>query len=156
MKDNKVYKFLYKYSRKFLINILNKAWVDVSYGWSREYLTGKHHCTDDLLFVWFGLVCFANKNKNSLLSCNWFQTGQARGQQYSDTSPFSILWLKLLITFRFQWNSAICNILIRAFSGQLWKSKQNNNSEDINIEQYHQKSKYKIAKAFSYCKNGKL
>jgi hypothetical protein len=25
---------------------------------------GKYHCTIDLLFDWFGLVCFANKNKN--------------------------------------------------------------------------------------------
>jgi hypothetical protein len=26
---------------------------------SREYLRGKYHCTVDLLFDWFGLVCFA-------------------------------------------------------------------------------------------------
>jgi hypothetical protein len=25
---------------------------------------GKYQCTIDLLFDWFGLVCFANKNKN--------------------------------------------------------------------------------------------
>ena len=31
---------------------------------SREYLRGKYHCTIDLLFDWFGLVCFENKNKN--------------------------------------------------------------------------------------------
>jgi len=30
----------------------------------REYQRGKYHCTIDLLFDWFGLVCFANKNKN--------------------------------------------------------------------------------------------
>jgi hypothetical protein len=29
---------------------------------------GKYHCTIDLLFDWFGLVCFANKNKNCPLS----------------------------------------------------------------------------------------
>jgi hypothetical protein len=28
----------------------------------REYLRGKYFCTVDLLFHWFGLVCFANKN----------------------------------------------------------------------------------------------
>jgi hypothetical protein len=39
------------------------------------------------LYHW--LVCFANKNKNCQLSYSWFQTG---GQQYSDTSPFSISW----------------------------------------------------------------
>jgi len=33
---------------------------------TREYLRGKYHCTVDLLFDWFGLVCFANKNKNCL------------------------------------------------------------------------------------------
>ncbi len=31
---------------------------------TREYLRGKYHCTVDLLFDWFGFVCFANKNKN--------------------------------------------------------------------------------------------
>jgi hypothetical protein len=31
-------------------------------------LKGKYHSTIDLLFDWFGLVCFANKNKNCLLS----------------------------------------------------------------------------------------
>ncbi len=30
----------------------------------KEYLRGKYHSTVDLLFDWFGLVCFANKNKN--------------------------------------------------------------------------------------------
>ncbi len=34
----------------------------------REYYRGKYHCTVDLLFDWFGLVCYANKNKNCQLS----------------------------------------------------------------------------------------
>ncbi len=34
---------------------------------AREYLRGKYHYTFDL-FEWFGLVCFANKNKNCHLS----------------------------------------------------------------------------------------
>jgi hypothetical protein len=46
---------------------------------------GKYHCTVDLLIDLFGLVCFTNKNEN----CQ-FQTSQTGGQQYSDTSPFSI------------------------------------------------------------------
>jgi hypothetical protein len=29
---------------------------------------GKYHCTIDLLFDWFGLVCSENKNKNCQLS----------------------------------------------------------------------------------------
>jgi hypothetical protein len=57
----------------------------------REYYRGKYHCTIDLLFDWFGLVCFVNKNKNCQESYSWFQTIQKGGQQYSDTSPFSIL-----------------------------------------------------------------
>ncbi len=57
---------------------------------NREYWSGKYHCSVDLLFDGFGLVCFANKNKNCQLSYSWFQTSQTRGQWYSDTSPFSI------------------------------------------------------------------
>jgi len=49
----------------------------------------KDHCTIELLFDWFGLVCFANKNKNCPLSYSRFQTSQTGGQWYSDTSPFS-------------------------------------------------------------------
>jgi hypothetical protein len=51
---------------------------------------GSITCTFDLLFDWFGLVCFANKNKNCQLSYGRFQTSQTGGQWYSDTSPFSI------------------------------------------------------------------
>ena len=52
----------------------------------------KGDCTIDLLFDLFGFVCFENKNKNCQLSHSWFQTSQTGGQQYSDTSPFSIPW----------------------------------------------------------------
>ncbi len=45
------------------------------------------------VFGKFGLVCFANKNKNCQLSYSWFKTIQTGGQQYSDTPPFSIPWL---------------------------------------------------------------
>jgi hypothetical protein len=51
---------------------------------------GKYHCTIDLLFDWFGLACFANKNKNCQLSYSSNQTSQTGGQWYNDTSPFSI------------------------------------------------------------------
>ncbi len=60
---------------------------------AREYWKGKYYCTIDLLFDWFGLVCFANKNKNCQLSYSWFQTSKTGGQRYSDTSPFSIPWV---------------------------------------------------------------
>ncbi len=57
---------------------------------------GKYHRTVDLLFDWFGLVCFVNKNNNSQLSYSWFQTSQTGGQRYSDTYPFSIPWISIL------------------------------------------------------------
>jgi len=53
----------------------------------------KYHCTIDLLFDWFGLVCFVNENKYCQLSYSWFQTSQTGGQRYSVTFPFSIPWL---------------------------------------------------------------
>jgi len=53
-------------------------------------LKGKYHRTIDLLFDWFGLICFANKNKNCQLSYSWFQTSQTGGQQYSVTSIRSL------------------------------------------------------------------
>ncbi len=46
---------------------------------NREYLRGKYHCTVDLLFDWFRLVCFANKNKKYQLSYSESQTSQTRG-----------------------------------------------------------------------------
>jgi hypothetical protein len=58
-------------------------------------LKGKYHCAIDLLFNWFGLFCFANKNKNCQLSHSWFQTSQTGSQRYSDNSPFSIPYMYL-------------------------------------------------------------
>jgi hypothetical protein len=57
-----------------------------------------YHCTIDLLIDLFGLVCFSNKNKNCQLSYSWFQTSHTGGQQYSDTSPFSIPWPYILVS----------------------------------------------------------
>jgi hypothetical protein len=51
---------------------------------------GMYHCTVDLLFNRFGLVCFANKNKTCQLSYSRFQTSQTGGEPYSDASPFGI------------------------------------------------------------------
>jgi hypothetical protein len=58
---------------------------------------GKYHCTVDLLFDLFGLVCFVNKNKNCQLSYSRFQTSQTGGQQYSDTSPLVCPGLTIII-----------------------------------------------------------
>jgi hypothetical protein len=38
--------------------------------YNQGILRGKYHCTIDLLSDRFGLVCFANKNKNFQLSCS--------------------------------------------------------------------------------------
>ncbi len=57
-------------------------------------LKGEVSLYHDLLFDWFRLVCFPNKNKNCQLSHSWFQTSQTGGQQYRDTSTFSIPCLK--------------------------------------------------------------
>ncbi len=62
---------------------------------------GKYHCTVDLLFDWFGLVCFANRNKNCQLSDGGLQTRQTGGQQYSDTSP---LVFPALTHINIDWN----------------------------------------------------
>jgi hypothetical protein len=40
----------------------------------REYQRGKYHCTVDLLFDWFGLVCFANK----IVSCHTADSKQVK------------------------------------------------------------------------------
>ncbi len=62
------------------VRLINKMFLlETSIYSLQGILKGKYHCTVDLLFDWFGLVCFTNKNKNS-------QTG---GQWYSHTSTFS-------------------------------------------------------------------
>ncbi len=68
---------------------------------------GKYHYTIDLLFDWFGLVCFANKNQNCQLSYSWFQTSGTGDQWYSDTSHFSIPW----ICFSFQKPAAVAHLV---------------------------------------------
>ncbi len=57
---------------------------------TREYLRGKYHCTVDLLFDWFGISCVITDNFCFYLQNRLIQTGETGGQQYSDTSPFSI------------------------------------------------------------------
>ncbi len=77
---------------------------------TREYKRGKYHCTIDLLFDWFRLVCFANKNKNCQSSYSWFQTSQTGGQWYSDISPFSVPChnASLFVTYDWAQSVSIC------------------------------------------------
>jgi hypothetical protein len=42
--------------------------------------------------VWINLFC--KWKQKFQLSCSWFQTSQTGGQWYSNTSPFSIPWLR--------------------------------------------------------------
>jgi len=51
---------------------------------------GLYHCTVDLLFDWFGISCMTSDNFCFYLKNRLIQTSQTGGQQYSDTSPFSI------------------------------------------------------------------
>jgi hypothetical protein len=51
---------------------------------------GKYHCTIYLLFDWFGISCMTTDNFCFYLQNRLIQTSQTGGQQYSDTSPFSI------------------------------------------------------------------
>jgi len=44
----------------------------------------------DLLFDWFGISCMISDNICFYLRNRLIQTSQKGGQQYSDTSPFSI------------------------------------------------------------------
>jgi hypothetical protein len=56
---------------------------------------GKYHYTVDLLFDWFGISCAKADNFCLYLQNRLIQTSQTGGQQYSDTSPFSIPWVKI-------------------------------------------------------------
>ncbi len=53
-------------------------------------LKGKYHCTIDLLFNWFGISCMTTDHFCFYLQNRLIQTSQTGGQQYSDTSTFSI------------------------------------------------------------------
>ncbi len=69
----------------------------------------------DLLFYWFGLVSFANKNKNCQFSFCWFQTSQTGGQQYSDASSFSIPCIRIHVnTHKYGASVYMC---VRAHTG---------------------------------------
>ncbi len=51
----------------------------------------------DPLFDWFGISCMTTDNFFNLQN-RPIQTSETRGQEYSDTSPFSIPW-NILQTF---------------------------------------------------------
>jgi hypothetical protein len=85
---------------------------------AREHYTGKYHCTVDLLFDLFVLVCFTNKNENCQLSYSWFQTSQAGGQQYSDTCSLAFPAIAYLATGVIY----ACKMFIRLAPG-LWRSE---------------------------------
>jgi hypothetical protein len=53
-------------------------------------LKGNYHCTVDLRFDWFGISCTKADKFCFDLQNRLIQTSQTGGQQYSDTSLFSI------------------------------------------------------------------
>jgi hypothetical protein len=53
---------------------------------------GQYHCTIGLLFDWLGISCTTTDYFCFHLQNRLIPTGQTGGQQYSDTSPFSIPW----------------------------------------------------------------
>ena len=63
---------------------------------SRKYLMGKYQCMVDLLFDWFVISCMTTDIFCFYLQNRLIQTSRTGGQQYSDTSPFSIPWYRPL------------------------------------------------------------
>jgi hypothetical protein len=74
----------------FYLWLFNQTRYNVCF--DREYLRGKYHCTVDLLFDWFGLVCFENKKQKLSVVIQLLPNQSRGGQQYSDTSFFSYPW----------------------------------------------------------------
>ncbi len=77
--------------------VINLPQVGTNNSVSREYYRGKYHCTIDLLFDRFGISCMTTDIFCFYLQKRLIQTSQTGGQQYSDTSPFSIPCCKLLV-----------------------------------------------------------
>jgi hypothetical protein len=55
---------------------------------------GKYHFTIDLLLDWFGISCMTTDNICFSLQNRLIETSQIGGQWYSNTSPFSIPWIR--------------------------------------------------------------
>ncbi len=66
-----------------------RVWIP-GMGWYLWYQRGKYHCTIGLLFDWFRISCKTTDNFCFYLQNRLIQTIQTGGEQYRDTSPFSI------------------------------------------------------------------
>ncbi len=104
---------------------------------------GKYHCTVDLLFDWLKISRITTDNFCFYLQNRLIQTNQTGGQQYSDTSPFSIpcfratmklLYLRLLSAKIKSKNVTDCKIVL-FFVGRvhLWRSKISNSFPFLDI-----------------------
>ncbi len=60
----------------------------IHFAWNTK--GGKYHCTVDYLFDWFGISCITTANFCFYLQNRLILMSKTGGQQYSDTSPFSI------------------------------------------------------------------
>jgi hypothetical protein len=67
--------------------------------YTREIWRGKYHCTIDLLFDWFWINCMTTENFCFYLQNRLIKTSPTGSQWYSDTSPFSIPWIRLRHNF---------------------------------------------------------
>ncbi len=76
-----------------------------------------YHCTIDLVFDWFGISCMTIDIFCFYLQNREIQTSRTGGQQYSDTSPFSIPWYRHHL-----WRLSIdfSNMFIAKATGLMW------------------------------------
>ncbi len=58
---------------------------------SREYLRGKYHRTNDLLFDLFELACFANKNK--IVNCHTADSKPVKQEVNGTVIPLPLVFL---------------------------------------------------------------
>jgi hypothetical protein len=83
-----------------------------------------HHCTVDLLFDWFGISFVKTDNFCFYLQNRPIQTNQTGGQQYSDTSSFSIPWDNCLeLSSGIPYQKELVNLLKKALKDQPKKLK---------------------------------
>ncbi len=109
---------------------------------------GKYHCNVDLLFNWFGISCMTTDIFCFYLQNRLIQTSQTGGQQYNDTSPFSIPWsnfdfAKMIIRLRF----LKPNHKIPVENPQAVKACQKNDISNLARKMY---SVYSLTEVFSF------
>ncbi len=80
---------------------------------------GRYHCTVELLFDWFGIRDTKPDNFCFYLLNRLIQTSQTGGQQYSDTSSFSIPYTSPMFAERQVCYSALFTYLVWCHTGTI-------------------------------------